>query len=1243
MVFEADVRPGMAAPQRRISESALPSDLSEENRRLQRCLGDLVSVVALPAIWGDAQPVRVIQTSVEALLGVIDADFVYARGIDPSDETPVEEIRFAAGSDLSNRVQEVSEVLNGCLHDASQGWTEPTRRRIGDKEVAICMVCMGLHGDVGEMIAGSVRVDFPADAEKLLLRVAANQAAFGLQQTAVLNRQRQIARDLDERVAQRTAKLAAANEELRNEVAERRKTEEALRDKEQSFRLVVDGIAGLVAIMTPAGQLEMVNRQILDYFGKGVEQLQSWATTDVVHPQDRDRVTSAWANSIRTGSVYDVDHRLLRADGEYRWFHARGLPLQDADGLAVRWYVLLTDIHDRKEAEERLRRSEADLQEAQRLARLGSWKLDVLRGKVTVSPEIYRRYGVKPEEDSLSADFWFDRIHPDDRIRVREHFEKCLNEKTDYEDEYRILSWDGSVKYQHSLGRPILNDNGELIEFSGTTTEVTDQVQARLALQKAFGEIEKSERNLSLNINAMPTLLASARPDGCAEFFNERWRQYTGLSQEQLEGWGWTDPIHPDDAADLLRKWQSSLLSGVPLEAEVRMRRFDGIYQWLLFRANALRDQTGAIVKWYGNAVNIEDRKRAEEALQASERELRSIINTIPTLAWSTTSDGAADFLNQRWLDFTGLSSEQARGWGWSAAIHPVDFRGLAERWQSSLASGEPVEAEARMRRYDGSFRWFLFRASPLRDEFGNISRWYGTNIDIDDRKRAEDAVRASELSWRQIVDNIPGLVATLDANGAVEFMNRQILEYFGKSSRELKDWTMIGAIHPDDLSRVIAAHNKAIELGHVYESEHRLRRKDGVFRWFQIRGLPVRDEGGAITSWYLLLTDIDERKQAEEKLRRSEAFLAEGQRVARTGNFSVQIATDEIRFSEELYHIFDFDPAVPLTVEQIRDRVHPDDQSVFLENLGKARRGECEIENDLRILLPDGSIRYIHIVAHAGRDESTPDECVGTVQDFTERHCAEESLSKARAELAHVTRVTSLGVLTASIAHEVRQPLYGILLNASSCLQMLDADPPNIEGARETARRTIRDGNRASDVITRLRALYSRKEISLESVDLNETAREVIALFQAELQSNRVVLRQELAEGLSRVRGDRTQLQQVILNLLRNASDAMKALDGRPRQVLIWTEINPHDQVCLGVRDAGVGFDPQLADKLFDGFYTTKPDGMGIGLSVSRTIIEAHGGRIWAELNDGPGATFAFSLPPEVLLDQGAASSAAA
>jgi signal transduction histidine kinase len=370
------------------------------------------------------------------------------------------------------------------------------------------------------------------------------------------------------------------------------------------------------------------------------------------------------------------------------------------------------------------------------------------------------------------------------------------------------------------------------------------------------------------------------------------------------------------------------------------------------------------------------------------------------------------------------------------------------------------------------------------------------------------------------------------------------------------------------------------------------------------------------------------ERAQGQFALRRTEAFLAEAQRLSSAGSFSWRVSTDEITWSEQLYRIFELDQDVPVTFQLIGSRAHPEDVPMFNDMIERARGTGSDFEYEHRLVMHDHSIKYLHLVAHAARDQDGQLEYIGAVQDVTQRRLSEEALDKARSELAHVSRVMSLGALTASIAHEVNQPLSGIITNAGTCLRMLAADPPDIEGARETARRTLRDGNRACDVIARLHALFSRKDAVMDLVDLNEAVREVIALSLSELQRARVILQPELADDLPQVTGDLVQLQQVILNLLLNAADAMNGLEDRPRQLVIRTARDEGDQVRLSVKDAGVGLEPRNMHKLFEPFYTTKNSGMGIGLYVSRSIIESHRGRLWAEPNEGPGATFSFSIP---------------
>jgi signal transduction histidine kinase len=367
----------------------------------------------------------------------------------------------------------------------------------------------------------------------------------------------------------------------------------------------------------------------------------------------------------------------------------------------------------------------------------------------------------------------------------------------------------------------------------------------------------------------------------------------------------------------------------------------------------------------------------------------------------------------------------------------------------------------------------------------------------------------------------------------------------------------------------------------------------------------------------------LSERDLLERLMRAEEAL-----RLTRIGSFAWHVSTDEITWSEQLYRIFEFDPQQTVTLELIGTRVHPEDIPLLNDMTERARRAVSDFQYEHRLLMPDQSVKYLHLIAHGTRNENGDVEYFGACQDVTDRRVSEEALGKARSDLAHVARVMSLGALTASIAHEVNQPLSGIITNASTCKRMLEADPPNVDGARETVRRTIRDGHRAADVITRLRALFSPNGPVTERVDLNDATREVIALSLSELQGNRIILRVELANDLPAVTGDRVQLQQVVLNLLRNASDAVSRVDDRPRQLLIRTRPDGNGSVRLSVQDTGVGFEPENINKLFNAFYTTKSDGMGIGLSVSRSIIEKHNGSLWATTNDGPGATLSFSIP---------------
>jgi PAS domain S-box-containing protein len=632
--------------------------------------------------------------------------------------------------------------------------------------------------------------------------------------------------------------------------------------------------------------------------------------------------------------------------------------------------------------------------------------------------------------------------------------------------------------------------------------------------------------------------------------------------------------------------------------------------------------------------VDLTERKRPEQGCE-HERESHSIVDSIPGLVALLTPTGDIEVVNRQVFEYFGQTLEELRQWATNDTIHPDDRPHVIEAFSRSLASGTPYEIVQRFRRSDGIYRWFANRGSPVRDTNGHVIRWCVLLTDIDDLKRAEDAIRGSERNLALIINTIPALAWSARPDGSADFFNQHYLDFIGFSAEQASGWGWTAAVHPDDLNELVATWQRTMASEAAGEVEARLRRHNGEYRWFLFRVDPLRDETGTLVKWYGVNTDIQDRKRAEEELRGSEAFLVEGQRLARIGYFRWRLATGEISWTEETYRIFEFTPGTRPTLELIGTRVHPEDLPMMYEMVELAQRGKSHFEYEHRLLMSDHSVKYLHFIAHGVRDDQNHMEYIGAVQDVTRRRLAEEALDNARSELARVARVATVSALTASITHEINQPLSGIITNAGTCLRMLAADPPDIDGARETARRTIRDGNRASDVVTRLRALFSKKEFTLESLDLNDATREVIALSVSELQRHRVIVQSELAEDLPKITGDRIQLQQVILNLVRNASDAMMGVGDRPRQLLVRTERENGDRVRVIVRDTGVGLDRQSIDKLFDAFYTTKSGGMGIGLSVSRSIVERHHGHLWAEPHDGPGATFSFSIPclPELPL----------
>ncbi|SIO63156.1 PAS domain S-box-containing protein [Bradyrhizobium erythrophlei] len=510
-------------------------------------------------------------------------------------------------------------------------------------------------------------------------------------------------------------------------------------------------------------------------------------------------------------------------------------------------------------------------------------------------------------------------------------------------------------------------------------------------------------------------------------------------------------------------------------------------------------------------SVDLDEGKKAEEQSRFL-AQLQASLNVIPAYAWCAAPSGGLTFVNKRTAEYLGLPHDHPLRFGidvgaqWDAHIallHPDDHEKSRKSWSTCLRTGEFAEESFRVRNAQGGYRWFRSRVEPLRASDGTLLQWVGVNVDIEELTCAEQALRESERSSRSAIDGIAGLVAIMAPNGELETVNRQVFEYFGQSLEELKNWGTSDAVHPEDLPHVVELFKRVIASGNPYHIDQRLRRFDGEYRWFETRGVPVRDDSGRIARWYVLHTDIEDRIRA----------------LAR--------------------------------------------------------------------------------------------------------------LEQMQSDFAHMNRVATMGQLTASITHEVNQPITAAVTYALAARRFLSADPPNFREVDDALSLIVKEGTRAGEVVERVRALIKKMPARKDAVAIDDAILEVIALTRTEAANNSVSVRTQFAEGLPRVQGDRVQLQQVMLNLIVNAIQAMRGIGEGARELQISIDAVPSEGgVRVGVRDTGPGLSPESLSRLFEPFYTTKPDGMGMGLSICRSIVEAHGGRLWAEANEPRGTIFQFTLP---------------
>ena len=560
-------------------------------------------------------------------------------------------------------------------------------------------------------MAGSQRLGFPEQTESLVLSVAANQLAIGLQQTMRLNEQKQIASELDRRVTERTRELAEANKELQLQVG------------------LLQHLPVSAWTLKPDGTPDFVNRVWLEFSGQTLDFVRSHpeAWMDAVHPDDREAASLTLREGVRSGQDFAFETRSRRArDGSYRWHLQQAVAVRDSEGKVLR--------------------------------------------------------------------------------------------------------------------------------FVGTTTDIDDQKRAQEALRA-------SETNLREILNGIPGFVCTLNPAGQIDLANRPLLDFFGMTVEELNSWGTNGAVHPEDLARVIAELTDAMTTGTPFDSELRYRRADGFYRWSQTRILPVRDTAGRITRWFGLITDIDDQKRAQEALRASEISLRQTLDTIPGLVSKADSNGMIELANRQLLRYFGKTTEEMNSWSTSNVVHPDDLPRVTAEITHSFKTGTPFESELRYRRADGVHRWFQARSLPFRGADDQVAGWYFLLTDIEDRKRAEEALRESEQESRLIVDSIPGIIGVASPSGNIDMVSRRGLEFFGQTIEELREWGTNDTIYPEDLPGVIDAYPRAISAGRPYEIQMRLRRADGVYRWFQERGFPLHDKNGDIAS----LVPADNRHRRSE------------------------------------------------------------------------------------------------------------------------------------------------------------------------------------------------------------------------------------------------------------------------------------------------------------------------------------------------------------------------------------------
>ncbi|ANM14618.1 MULTISPECIES: PAS domain-containing protein [unclassified Rhizobium] len=839
-------------------------------------------------------------------------------------------------------------------------------------------------------------------------------------------------------------------------------------------------------------------------------------------------------------------------------------------------------------------------------------------------------------------------IHPDDAAGFTQALNHCLATGENFAMRYRLRRADGVYHWMSSRAEPMRDQAGSIVQWYGLCHDIDDQVRAEEA-------VRLSERTLRQMIDAVPVRVWSVEPASGSVYFNKRYQDHFRAVIADFDARG--EPrieellqqlIHPEDAPDVQRTLQNCFESGGGTAMRFRWREKDDVYRWAECRVEPRRDDDGRVVQWYGVSLDIDEEVRALEALRDRERELSQLVDMVPVHIARMAPDGKPTFFSKRTLQSIGVDDVAA----WDtpdisrsaaiigATVHPEDGPRMREVLAHALATGEPYTIRYRRRWADGEYRWMEGRAEPLRDQNGAIVQWYAAAIDIDDEVRAQQALRERERELSQLVDIVPSLLWRLNAEGEPTFFNKRLINFLGPDIADvgkpgMKRLSAIieAAIHPDDAESLAGALRHSFATGERFSKQYRLRRADGVYRWVRGSAEPLRDESGQIIQWYGLTHDIDDQLRIEEELRERERSLWQ---IVETLPAMIDCAAPDgepVYRNPQLrdflgYKLEELDGTGKTRLDGTLDAgVHPDDVAGVKDNYAHSLRTGEPYARRHRLRRFDGEYRWVETRAAPMRNaEGVIVQWNVICLDIDAEVRAEDDLRQAREGLARASQVASLAELSASIAHEVNQPLAAVVANSHACQRWLMAEPPNMERAQRTVERIIRDANSAADVVSRIRALFKQSADRRVHTTLSGVIDEARNLMADEAARRRARMDVDVDGNLPFIAIDRIQIQQVLINLVRNGIEAMETVSGD--RVIKMRVRHIGNAVQTEISDRGQGI--EFPEKMFEPFFTTKENGMGMGLAICRSIVELHGGRLWAEKNNPHGATLIFTLPIE-------------